>query len=103
LWEHTNFNSRLQPTQIGLGANQTSTSALGLDYTYGFAHGSVLDTTKNNGNIQSQTISVAGATIKQSYLYDGLNRLVSASERVNAETTPRWTQSYSYDRWANRT
>lgn len=38
LWEHENFNSRLQPMQIGLGTSQSgqnSSSVLGLDYTYG--------------------------------------------------------------------
>ena len=34
LWEHTNYNSRLQPTQIGLGTASTNSSLLGLDYSY---------------------------------------------------------------------
>lgn len=42
-WEHTDFNSRLQPTQIGLGTSSTDSSILKLDYAYG--------TTNNNGNI----------------------------------------------------
>ena len=54
LWEHTLFNSRLQPTQIGLGASSADSSALRLDYFYG--------TTDNNGNVKSQTISVPGAS-----------------------------------------
>ena len=33
-WEHTNFNSRLQPLQIGLGTSATNSSILQLDYGY---------------------------------------------------------------------
>jgi YD repeat-containing protein len=33
--EHTSFNSRLQPTLIGLGTSTTDSSTLKLDYTYG--------------------------------------------------------------------
>jgi RHS repeat-associated protein len=103
-YEHTNFNSRLQPTQIGLGINPASTSLLGLDYTYGLVVGGTLDATKNNGNIESQTMNVvSGTTLKQSYQYDALNRLMSVNEKVNTESTPRWTQAYSYDRFGNRT
>ena len=50
-WEHTNFNSRLQPTQIGLGTSPTNSSVLQLDYGYG--------TTLNNGNVLSQNIVIA--------------------------------------------
>jgi RHS repeat-associated protein len=35
LWEHTNYNTRLQPVQIGLGANSGDSSVLQLDYAYG--------------------------------------------------------------------
>src|SRR6185503_17325823 len=48
--EHTSFNSRLQPTLIGLGTSTTDSSTLKLDYTYG--------STANNGNVQSQTITI---------------------------------------------
>jgi len=33
-WEHANFYSRIQPTQIGLGISSTDSSMLELDYTY---------------------------------------------------------------------
>ena len=49
-WESTTFNSRLQPTQIALGATPGATNLLDLDYSYG--------TTANNGNVISQTITV---------------------------------------------
>jgi YD repeat-containing protein len=64
LWEHTNFNSRLQPERIGLGSSPGSISVVAFDYTYG--------TTNNNGNVLTQTIRVGGATpatFSQSYTY----------------------------------
>lgn len=62
-----------------------------------------LDPTKNNGNVQSQTITVPGMTspFVQTYTYDELNRLQSAEETVNA--TSNWKQVYTYDRFGNRT
>ena len=52
-WESTQFNSRLQPTQIALGKTQNATDLLDLDYSYA--------TTSNNGNVLSQTITVPTA------------------------------------------
>jgi YD repeat-containing protein len=49
-WESTTFNARLQPTQIALGNLTGATDLLKLNYDYG--------TTANNGNVQSQTITV---------------------------------------------
>jgi YD repeat-containing protein len=69
-WESTQFNSRLQPTQIALGVTPGATNLLKLDYTYG--------TTENNGNVLSQTITVPtvgqtdGFVATQSYEYDTL-------------------------------
>jgi YD repeat-containing protein len=88
LWEHTNFNSRLQPTQIGLGTASADSSKLRLDYAYGTAN--------NNGNVLTQTITIGATVISQSYSYDSLNRLSSATE------TGAWTQTYDYDRFGNR-
>jgi RHS repeat-associated protein len=66
-WEHTNFNNRLQPTQIGLGTSGTDSSILKLDYGYG--------TTSNNGNVLSQTMTITAPslTLTQCYGYDYLN------------------------------
>ncbi len=102
LWEHTNFNSRLQATQIGLGTQSTNSSVLQLDYSYG--------TTNNNGNVRSQTITVPGLALTQSYTYDDLNRLKSAAEAKQGSTCPTnsigttdcWKQTFSYDRYGNR-
>lgn len=91
LWEHTVFNSRLQPTQIGLGTLSTNSTVLQLGYAYG--------TTTNNGNVQSQTITIPGLnTLTQTYNYDSLNRLRSASEAGGANP---WTQAFIYDDTSN--
>jgi RHS repeat-associated protein len=102
LWEHTNFNSRLQTSQIGLGTTAADSSVLKIDYAYGEVANGALDPSKNNGNVQSQTITYAGvaAPLAQTYLYDPLNRLQSAEEKSGAATT--WRQVYSYDRFGNR-
>jgi YD repeat-containing protein len=100
LWEHMNFNSRLQPTQIGLGTSLTDSSKLRLDYTYGVLINGVLDTSKNNGNPQSQTITAPGLTLTQSYEYDALNRLASATEMNGTSQT--WKQTFTYGRFGNR-
>jgi hypothetical protein len=60
-----------------------------------------LDSTKNNGNIQSQTVTVGSNIIKQSYSYDRVNRLLSAAETYNQAA--RWTQTYTFDQVGNRT
>ena len=93
-WESTQFNSRLQPTQIGLGASAASQNLLKLNYDYG--------TTDNNGNVKSQTINTGTATFTQSYLYDSLNRLTEAKE-VNVSNQQTWKQNFGYDRFGNRT
>jgi RHS repeat-associated protein len=89
-WEHTNFNSRLQPEQIGLGTSGIDSSLMRLDYTYG--------TTNNNGNVLSQNTAIGGMTLTQGYTYDELNRLKTASENSGAS----WSQTYGYDRFGNR-
>ncbi len=103
-WESTAFNSRLQPTQIALGATQGATGLLDLDYTYGGAN--------NNGNVQTQTITVQtagsnpGFSAIQSYTYDSLNRLNDATEILTptgGSATQTWKQTFKYDRYGNRT
>lgn len=87
LWEHKNFNSRLQPEQIGLGTASTNASVLQLDYSYG--------TSTNNGNLQSQTITLPGGVIlTQNYTYDQLNRLQFAQETIGGTET--WKQGFIY-------
>jgi RHS repeat-associated protein len=95
LWERTSFNSRVQPTQIQLGTSAAPSSLLQLDYTYGAT------ASTNNGNIQTQMITIGSTAMQQTYTYDPMNRLLTASETLSGQT--RWTQSYGYDRVGNRT
>jgi len=99
-WESTQFNSRLQPTQIALGTVQNGTDKLKLNYTY-----NTTGQNDNNGNVLSQTITVPtvgtnqGFTATQNYTYDSLNRLKSATETISTQT---WKQTFLYDRYGNR-
>lgn len=100
--EHILFNNRLQPIAIALGTSNTDSSLLKLEYGYGEINGSgVLDTTRNNGNVQSQKITVPNiaSPLTQTYTYDALNRLHDAQE--NGGTS--WKQTFKYDRYGNRT
>src|SRR5690606_8844915 len=100
-WESTQFNSRLQPTQIALGATNGATNLLKLDYTYN-ASGNH----DNNGNVLSQTMTVPtvgsspGFTAEQTYAYDSLNRLKSAEEVIDSQTS--WKQVFTFDRYGNK-
>lgn len=102
LWEHTLYNDRLQPSEIGLGVSASDSSKLKLEFGYGVAVNGTPDLTKNNGNLRSQTTTVPGAAapLVQTYVYDELNRLRSAEEKSGASTT--WRQVYAYDRYGNR-
>jgi len=53
----------------------------------------------NNGNVQSQAITRSGQTWNQSYLYDQVNRLTSASETGPGTS---WSESMGYDLGGNR-
>jgi RHS repeat-associated protein len=90
LWEHTSFNIRLQPTQIGLGTSGTDSSTMGLSYSYG--------TTANNGNLQSVSYSGGGLSYSQSFGYDALNRLTTSNENSGSS----WSQTNGYDQYGNR-
>ncbi|HKO42108.1 MAG TPA: RHS repeat-associated core domain-containing protein [Pyrinomonadaceae bacterium] len=88
LWEHTNFNTRLQPSEIGLGTSSTSSGILGLTYDYG--------TTNNNGNVLSVSYAGGGLSYTHTFGYDSLNRLTTSQEGS------AWSQTNSYDRYGNR-
>ncbi len=84
----------IQTNYIYDALNRFTQRSLKLNYTYG--------TTNNNGNVLSQTITVPGAAnpIIQNYAYDMLNRLRSATERVNSQV--QWKQTFGFDRYGNR-
>ncbi|MEZ5308058.1 MAG: RHS repeat-associated core domain-containing protein [Pyrinomonadaceae bacterium] len=101
-WESTAFNSRLQPTKIALGTVQGGDDKLNLAYEYNTS--GVAD---NNGNVLKQTITVNstpgqnnGFTAVQSYAYDELNRLKSATETIGG--TQSWKEAYTFDRYGNK-
>jgi RHS repeat-associated protein len=96
-WETAKYNERLQVTQIGLGNSASDTSLLKLEFGYG-------NNTQNNGAMRSQKISFNGLSqpFEQTYAYDDLNRLQSATETVNNASTTTWKQTFQYDRFGNR-
>ena len=61
-----------------------------LDYTYG--------STSNNGNVLTQTITAGSSVMTDTFTYDMVNRLSSATESGAAS----WQQNYGYDRFGNR-
>lgn len=105
-WETTQFNSDRQITQIGLGHSPSNTGLLKINYEYGEWTGSAVDAEKNNGNLARQTINVptianvAGFTAVQTYTYDSIDRLKSATEKIGETQT--WRQTFNYDRFGNR-
>jgi RHS repeat-associated protein len=104
LWENAKFNSRLQITELALGASPTDTSLWKLNYEYGELdqNGSV-DQAKNSGNIAKQILSYQGLAnpFVQSFKYDSLDRLIEAKETTNG--SQNWIQTFGYDRYGNRT
>ncbi|HEX7316667.1 MAG TPA: hypothetical protein VF297_22385 [Pyrinomonadaceae bacterium] len=97
LWEHAEFNERLQIVQIGLGTAVADSSKLQFDFNYG--------TNDNNGNLRSQSINVPGSlSLTQSYYYDPLNRLDIAREAkvTGGGEAEVWKQRFNYDRFGNR-
>lgn len=105
-WESTNFNNRLQPTQVALGLTPNASNILKLEYTYGQWENDELKTNKNNGNLAQQVITVpasgsySGFTATQKYYYDSLNRLEDSAETISNNQT--WRQRFIYDRYGNR-
>jgi len=69
-WETAKFNTRLQVTELGLGAGPTSASLWKVNYEYGEldSNGNVV-TSKNTGNIARQTLTIPGTSFTQSYRY----------------------------------
>jgi RHS repeat-associated protein len=104
-WETSQFNSRLQLTQLGLGTSATDTSLWKVNYEYGElqSNGSV-NSAKNNGNIAKQTVTLPGTNFVQTYKYDSLYRLTEAKETTEIPNTQQnWIQNFAYDRFGNRT
>jgi RHS repeat-associated protein len=116
LIEQTQFNARLQPCAIRVGATAiplgttcptdlsgARSGLLYLVYDYG--------TTNNNGNLLSQQIAASDPNISlrwtQNYAYDSLNRLTTAGEVAtlplpNGATAKPWNLTNGYDAYGNR-
>ena len=92
LTEQYSYNDRLQLTRMAVNP-ATGTSLLSLDL-YPCAAQATFCGTGNNGNIQSQKITVPGVPDgwTQSYGYDALNRLTLANEGSSS-----FSQNYGYD------
>jgi len=88
------LNKRLQ---VGsLAVTKGAASLLGLSYEYGNNAGA-----NNNGNVTKQTIAAGGQTFAQSYVYDPLNRLETASETTTVAGASGWSIGFQYDRYGN--
>ncbi|MEQ1949576.1 MAG: RHS repeat-associated core domain-containing protein [Bryobacteraceae bacterium] len=100
LIEATCYNERLQVTARRLGSSATTNCAAGvndplrLSFTY--------SATQNNGNVLTQTTSryLGGSALSwtQSYGYDAVNRLTTASETGAGS----WSQTNGFDVRGNR-
>jgi len=101
-WETATYDTeRLQVTQIGLGVTDSTQNLLKLEFKY-----NTPSTADNNGSMREQKITVPtvgnnpGFTATQTYTYDDLNRLESATETISSSQT--WKQTFSLDRYGNR-
>jgi RHS repeat-associated protein len=120
LYHNLHYNNRLQLVDIRLGNSSTDewNWSRGALITY---YGSTAVTnwdpfansTNNNGNVLRQVnyvpLSGGGNVIPQldDYTYDALNRIASVTE-AQQNSSGTWTfgvtsQTYTYDRWGNRT
>jgi RHS repeat-associated protein len=81
-----NYNTRLQPTLLSAASSQT---ILGLGYDYNSCN----PNGGNNGKI-CQIVNRRDNSRNQTFTYDPLNRLLSA-------TSANWSESFVYDPWAN--
>jgi len=88
LWETRSYQAPGSSTLFKLGTSQGDNARLELEYNF--------SATANNGNLASHVIRQPNRTWTQSYSYDGVNRLTSASESGG------WSQSFGYDQYGNR-
>jgi RHS repeat-associated protein len=102
-FETSEFNSRQQLTQIGLGSTVAANDLWKVNYSYGELASNGIDVVaaKNTGNIAKQVITIPNATFTQTYRYDSLNRIKEAKETA-ANNAITWQQSWDYDRFGNR-
>ena len=85
----------MQPTQLAVAHSSSSLLTPGFSPC---ASGTPTCTSGNNGNLQSQTITMPGLSLTQNYTYDHPNRLTNATETGGTG----WAQGYGYDVTGNR-
>ena len=86
---NNSYNARMQP--MFLSASTPSQTVLNLSYDYNSCNGNG----GNNGNVCQLINNKIGQSARsQTFQYDPLNRLLSATSR-------NWSQSYTYDIWGN--
>lgn len=101
--ENATYNSREQITQLGHGSSATDTGLLKLEYKYN----PTTTSHDNNGSMWEQQTTVptvggtTGFTTMQTYTYDDLNRIQSATGSFSSTRT--WKQTFEYDRYGNNT
>ena len=106
-WETAEYDDkRLQVKMIGLGTTSGDQNLLRLDFEYTGPSPSTNIADRNNGGMRKQTITVPTVgsnqtfTATQTYTYDSLNRIQSATETIGGTQT--WKQTFSIDRYGNR-
>jgi hypothetical protein len=110
LTEYAQFNNRLQPVELGLGASGSFWKLNNCYAASGTACSAVPGTAGNNGNILKQVLTVPGMPqLPTVYGYDGVNRLSVAAEKPVLETSATcsvqadgWCQAYGYDGFGNK-
>ncbi len=88
LWETRDYQTPGMTTRFKLGTSAGAGERLELGYDY--------HATQNNGNLMSHTITRSGTTWTQTFGYDGVNRLKTATE------TNGYNREFGYDAFGNR-
>jgi RHS repeat-associated protein len=99
LWETRDYRTPGTTTKFLVGTTAAGNEFLQLEYNY--------HATQNNGNLLGHGIVQPGKAWRQSFIYDGVNRVLCAAEALNtAPTDPcsqgTWHQTVGYDRYGNR-
>jgi hypothetical protein len=98
LTEYAQFNNRLQPVELGLGASGSLWKLTNCYAAGGAACAAVPGTAGHNGNIVKQVLTVPGMPqLPTVYGYDGVNRLSVVAEKPVSETSA--TCSVQADGW----
>ena len=94
------YNNRLQATEMTDSSTASTNSLLDLQFFYGGSTVLNGNSTANNGNVTQMVLNTSqkGAPVTsftQTYAYDSVNRITSASD------TGPWQQTFNYDQFGN--